>query len=144
VSAISGPVFSRRFPARGMAVGDYDNDGRADVLVMNNGEEPLLLRNTSGENYHWLGISLQGTTCNRDAIGARLTWSAGGVKRGRVKTGGGSYLSSHDPREIIGLGTARNVDWVEITWPQPSGRVERFTDLPRDRYVRITEGNGLS
>ncbi len=144
VSAISGPVFSRRFPARGMAVGDYDNDGRADVLVMNNGEEPLLLRNTSGEGYHWLGISLQGTTCNRDAIGARLTWSADGVKRGRLKTGGGSYLSSHDPREIIGLGTTRNVDWVEVTWPQPSGRVERFTDLPRDRYVRITEGKGLS
>jgi enediyne biosynthesis protein E4 len=144
VSATAGPAFSRALPARGMAIGDYDNDGRSDVLVMNNGEAPVLLHNRSGEGHHWVGISLQGTGCNRDAIGARLTWSAAGVTRSRLKTSGGSYLSSHDPRELIGLGTARRVDWVEIKWPQPSGRVERFTDLPVDRYVRIVEGKGIS
>jgi hypothetical protein len=144
VSSTAGPAFSRALPARGMAIGDYDNDGRPDVLVMNNGEAPVLLCNRSGEGQHWVGISLQGTGCNRDAIGARLTWSAAGVTRSRLKTSGGSYLSSHDPREIIGLGPARKVDWVEIKWPQPSGRVERFTDLPVDRYVRIVEGKGIS
>jgi predicted NUDIX family NTP pyrophosphohydrolase len=64
------------------------------------------------------------------------------VSRTRYKTSGGSYLSSHDPREVLGLGSATRVNWVEIKWPQPSGRVERFTDVPVDRYVTVVEGKG--
>ena len=142
VSEVAGPAFKQRYPARGLAVGDFDNDGRADVLVSNNGEAPLLLRNVSSARHHWLGLTLQGTACNRDAIGARLTWSFGGQKRSRLKTGGGSYLSSHDAREILGAGAAERIEWLEIKWPQPSGRVERISDLPIDRYVRIVEGKG--
>ncbi len=143
VSAQSGPVFKKDFPARGMAVGDYNNDGRLDVLVVNNGKPPLLLRNNVRNENHWVGLRLQGATCNRDAIGATVTWSAGGVKHSRLKTGGGSYLSSHDPREVLGLGKAAKLDWLEIKWPAPSGKVERFTDVPVDKYVTITEGKGL-
>ena len=106
VSAASGPCSRRVFPARGLAIGDYDNDGRIDVLVGNNGEAPMLLKNNAGEGHHWLGLRLQGTACNRDAIGAMLSWSVGGQKRTRFKIGGGSYLSAHDPREVLGLGTA--------------------------------------
>ncbi len=142
VSAQSGPVFSKYFAARGLTVGDYTNDGRLDVVIGNNGDAPVLLKNNAGEGNHWLGLKLQGTACNRDAIGATITWSAGGTKRLRMKTGGGSYLSSHDPREVLGLGPATAVDFVEIKWPQPSGRVERFTDLPIDRYVTVVEGKG--
>ena len=142
VSAQSGPVFSKYFPARGLTVGDYTNDGRPDVFIGNNGDAPVLLKNNAGEGNHWLGLKLQGTACNRDAIGATITWSAGGTKRLRMKTGGGSYLSSHDPREVLGLGPAAAVDFVEIKWPLPSGRVERFTDLPIDRYVTVVEGKG--
>ena len=76
-------------------------------------------------------------------MGARLTWSAGGVKRSRLKNGGGSYLSSHDMREVLGIGTAAKIDWLEIQWPQPGGGTERFTDLPVDRYVTIVEGKGI-
>jgi hypothetical protein len=104
----------------------------------------LLLRNRAGEGHHWLGLRLEGTSCNRDAIGARLTWSAGGVKGTRLKTAGGSYLSSHDPREVIGLRTATTLDWLEIKWPLPSGRVERLEGLPVDRYVKIVEGKGIA
>jgi hypothetical protein len=143
VSAQAGPVFKRMFPARGLAVGDYNNDGRVDVLIGNNGEAPVLLKNNAGEGNHWLGLKLQGTSCNRDAVGAIITWSAGGTTRSRFKANGGSYLSSHDMREVLGLGTAPKVDWVEIKWPPPSGRVERITDLPLDRYVTIVEGKGL-
>jgi hypothetical protein len=142
VSAQAGPTFGKRFSARGLAVGDFNNDGRVDVLLGCNGEMPVLLRNNTGLEHHWVGLRLQGTMCNRDAIGARITWSAGGVRRSRQKTGGGSYLSSHDPREVLGLGRAERLDWLEITWPAPSGRTERLTDVPVDRYVTIREGRG--
>jgi hypothetical protein len=142
VSAQAGPVFDKKFPARGLAVGDYDNDGRLDVLIGNNGEAPVLLKNNASGGHHWLGLKLQGTTCNRDAIGAIITWSAGGTTRSRFKTHGGSYLSSHDMREVLGIGSATKLDSVEIKWPAPSTRVERLTDLPIDRYVTIVEGKG--
>ena len=142
VSEQAGPVFQKTFPARGLAVGDYNNDGRVDVLIGNNGGAPVLLKNNAGEGKHWIGILLQGTTCNRDAIGATVTWSANGVTRRRLKASGGSYLSSHDMREVLGIGTATKVDWIEIKWPAPSGRIERLTDLPIDRYVTIVEGQG--
>src|SRR5688572_27630037 len=142
VSKQAGPVFQKAFPARGLAVGDYNNDGRIDVLIGNNGEAPVLLKNNAGEGNHWLGLRLQGTTCNRDAVGATITWSAGDWKRTRYKSNGGSYLSSHDMREVLGLGAATRINSLEIKWPQPSGRVERFTDVPIDRYVAIVEGRG--
>jgi hypothetical protein len=142
VSEQAGPVFKKSFPARGLAVGDYNNDGRIDVLIGNNGGAPVLLKNNAGEGNHWLGLKLQGMSCNRDAIGATITWSANGTARSRYKSNGGSYLSSHDMREVIGLGAATKVDWIEIKWPQPSGRVDRLTDLPIDRYITIVEGKG--
>jgi len=137
-----GWVFRKELSARGLAVGDFDNDGRVDVLLANNGMAPALLRNESGRENHWLGVKLQGKACSRDAVGALVTWSAGGLTRRRLKTGGGSYLSSHDPRLVLGLGTAAKVDWVEVKWPRPSARVERFTDLPVDRYATLVEGSG--
>ena len=91
---------------------------------------------------HWLGVKLVGKKANSDAIGAKLTWTTGNLKRTQMKVGGGSYLSSHDTREVLGIGTASKVDWIEIKWPPPSNRVERLTDLPIDRYVTIVEGQG--
>ncbi len=145
VSASAGPVFGKAFPARGLAIGDYNNDGTVDVLIGNNGGAPAAAAQSGrrGGN-HWLGVKLQGVKCNRDAVGARITWSAGGVKRSRLKNNGGSYLSSHDMREVLGIGTAAKLDWLEIQWPQPSGRTERFTNLPVDRYITVTEGKGVS
>jgi hypothetical protein len=142
VSGEAGPAFRGTFPARGVAVGDYLNNGRLDVLVANNGAAPLLLKNDTGAGNHWIGLRLQGTGCNRDAVGATITWSIDGVTRSRTRTGGGSYLSSHDPREVLGLGAAGGVDWVEIKWPPPSGRVERLTAVPIDGYLTVREGAG--
>src|SRR5437867_11841871 len=91
VSAQAGPAFSRQFPARGAALGDYDNDGRPDILVANNGVPPLLLRNKAGQVQHWLGIRLYGTASNRDAFGVRVVLAGGGVDRSRLQTMGGIF-----------------------------------------------------
>ena len=143
VSASAGPVFERNYPARGMAVGDYDNDGALDVLISNNGAAPLLLRNRAAEGAHWVGLHLVGVDCNRDAVGARVSWTAGGRMFTRLRTSAGSYLAAHDPRMVLGLGTATKIDSLEIRWPAPSGRVEKLTDVPIDRYHRVVEGKGI-
>jgi enediyne biosynthesis protein E4 len=143
VSADAGPAFTRDLSARGLAVGDFDNDGRLDVLIGVNGGAPVLLHNEAGTGNHWLGLSLRGKTSNRDAVGARLVWSAGGKKFSRMKNGGGSYLSSHDPRVVLGLGSANKVDTLEIHWPAPSTAVEKLTNVAADRYVTVVEGQGI-
>jgi len=140
VSQESGPVFSRPLSARGLALGDFNNDGAVDVLISCNDESPVLLRNDAGRENHWLGLKLIGKKANIDAVGAVVTYQAVDLKRSRMKVGGGSYLSSHDPRMVLGIGKRTKFDWVEIKWPQPSGVVQRFTDLPVDRYITIIEG----
>jgi enediyne biosynthesis protein E4 len=143
VSAAAGPAFSQTFAARGMAIGDFNNDGAVDVLVAVNGGVPLLLKNVAAAENHWLGIHLVGRKANPDAIGAKISWQAGDLKRSRLKVGGGSYLSSHDPREVLGIGKRTKIDKLEIRWPQPSGRLDTFTDLPIDRYITIVESVGI-
>jgi hypothetical protein len=141
VSADSGSIFSRHFPARGLATGDFDNDGDLDVLISNNGEAPLLLRNQGGSQNHWLGLQLVATSSNPAAVGAMITWEAVGIRRSRLKTGGGSYLSSHDPREILGFGQAAKIDLIEINWP--SGKVDKISTSATNTYLRIVEGKGI-
>ncbi|HYL16781.1 MAG TPA: CRTAC1 family protein [Terriglobales bacterium] len=143
VSSQSGSIFSRPLSARGMAIGDFNNDGAVDVLVAINNGVPVLLRNNAGKSNHWLGVRLVGKKANIDAIGALLTWQAGDLKRMRLKVGGGSYLSSHDPREVLGIGNRPRIDWLEIKWPQPSGATQRLMNLPIDRYIMIVEGEGI-
>src|SRR5437773_167765 len=139
--ASAGPAFAQNLAGRGLAIGDFDNDGAIDALVTVNGGAPLLLKNVAAQDNHWLGVRLIGKKANPDAVGARITWQAGDLKRTRLKVGGGSYLSSHDPREVLGIGPRTKIDRLEIGWPQPSGRVETFTDLPIDRYITIVEGS---
>jgi enediyne biosynthesis protein E4 len=143
VSQNAGPVFHKDFAARGLAVGDYDNDGAVDVIIGINGGAPVLLKNNAAKGNNWLGLKLEGVNCNRDAIGARIRWKAGGKAYERLKNNGGSYLSSHDPREVLGLGTASEIEELEVQWPAPSKGVERFTKLAPNRYIHIVEGKGI-
>ncbi len=143
VSATAGPVFNESFAARGLAIGDFNNDGAVDVLIAVNNGAPVLLKNLAAKENHWLGLRLIGEKANPDAIGAIITWQAGDLKRRRLKVGGGSYLSSHDPREVLGIGPRNKIDKLEIRWPKPSSRVDVFTELPIDRYIKIVEGVGV-
>jgi hypothetical protein len=142
VSAQSGPVFAKSLAGRGLALGDFENNGSLGVLVSVNNGSPVLLRNRAGRQNHWLGVRLIGRKANIDAIGAKLTYQAGDLQRHYFKVGGGSYLSSHDPRVVLGFGQNTKIDWLEVKWPNPSGKTERFTELPIDRYITIVEGEG--
>jgi len=141
VSSASGPIFSQPLAARGMALGDFDNNGSVDVLIAINNGAPILLRNNAGTPNHWLGLNLIGKKSNPDAIGAQISCQARDLRQTRFKVGGGSYLSSHDPRIVLGLAKHEKLDWLEIKWPQPSGLVQRLTDLPVNRYITIVEGD---
>jgi hypothetical protein len=142
VSAQAGTVFNRPIAGRGLALGDFDNDGAVDVLAMVNDGPPILLHNNAGRRNHWLGLRLVGRKANIDAVGAVVSYRAGDLRRQVFKVGGGSFLSAHDPRMVLGLGKAAKVDSLEVRWPQPGGEVERFRDIPADRYITIVEGQG--
>jgi hypothetical protein len=140
VSSQCGPSFQTPIAGRGLALGDFDNDGAVDGLIAVNDGSPLLLRNTAARQNHWLGLRLIGTKSNIDAIGAQVRYKAGDLLRHRTKVGGGSYFSSHDPRMVLGLGNRTMIDWLEVTWPLPGGKTQRFTNLPIDRYITLVEG----
>jgi len=116
--------------------------GAVDVWVAVNNGPPVLLKNQVGRIIHWLGVKLVAKRTNPDAVGALITWQAGDLKRSHFKAGAGSYLASHDPRVVLGIGKRTQIDWIEVKWPQPSGRVERFSNLPRDQYITLVEGQG--
>ncbi len=142
VAAESGEALRRSYAGRGVAVGDFDNDGYPDVLMLCMGEPPRLFRNDSPRGAHWVGLQLVGTRSGRDAVGARVTLTAAGRARTRVRVGGGSYLTVSDPRLLFGLGETTRVDSLEVRWP--SGLLERFPAPAVDRYTTLREGSAPS
>jgi enediyne biosynthesis protein E4 len=143
VSRLGGAAFKSRYSARGLAVGDLNNDGYPDVVFAENGGPVHVLMNTGQSGNHWLGVTLRAKTTNPAATGAMIRWSVAGKVFSRLKSAGGSYLSSHDPREILGAGK-NQIDWVEVKWPKPSQQVDRITKPLMNRYMVITEGQSPS
>ena len=141
VSGRLGQDLMRRRVSRGVAVGDFDNDGDVDLLVSNNGGVPQLLRNDGGNTNHWLEILLIGTKSNRDGVGARVKLIAGDLVQYDQRKGGGSYQSAPDPRLHFGLNRQTKVDTLEIKWP--SGMVTHLRELPANRIIAVEEGNGV-
>jgi hypothetical protein len=140
VAQSRGSALSRAYVGRGLATADYDNDGDTDALLLCVGEPPRLLRNDGGNRGSWIGFTLVGTSGHREAVGARVTVTAGGRIRTKVRAGGTSYLSASDPRLLFGLGEAPGVEQVEVRWP--GGRVERFGAFAAQRYLILKEGKG--
>jgi hypothetical protein len=140
VAGERGAALVRPHVGRGLATGDYDNDGDPDILLLCVGEPPRLLRNDGGNRARYLGVSLLGSASPRDAVGARVTVTAGGRARTKVRTGGTSYLSASDPRLLFGLGDETRVQQLEVWWP--SGRTEQFGEFAAGRYVTLREGEG--
>ena len=142
VTATQPESFRAPRVGRGLAVGDYDNDGFLDLLVGNNGEEGQLFRNSGARGGNWLGLRLKGVKSVRDGIGARLTLRAGSFVSYEQAKGGLSYCSAQDPRILFGLGPRTKVDAVEILWP--SGDQQVLRDLPINQYVTVEEGKGIT
>jgi hypothetical protein len=131
------PMKSRR----GAAFGDVFNNGNIDVLLLNVGEPPSLLKNMNASGFHRVLFKLVGTKSNRAAIGAKVTIRAAGVKQQGEVRGGGSYLSQNDLRLHFGLGTAKKMESVEIRWP--TGKVETLENVAADAIYTIVEGAGI-
>jgi hypothetical protein len=123
---------------RGLAVADFDDDGSPDLYLRNLDARAIYYRNTGGAN-HWLKLRLVGTKSNRDAVGAVVRATAGGVSQLRQVTAGEGFYSSHDKRPLFGLGAATSAT-VVVKWP--SGLVETFPELAADRAYVVTEGRG--
>ena len=133
----AGHSFQTNYSARGLAVGDWNNDGRVDAVFTCLDASPVLLRNDAGQQNSWIGFELQGMTSNRDAIGAKVTVETGERKLTRWITSGSSYLSSHDKRVLIGLGPSSVRVNAEVRWP--NGKMQRLANLKPGQYHHILE-----
>lgn len=140
VSSEAGPAFAELHSSRGAASADLLNDGRMAIAVNELSEMPSLLILDEQTRNHWIGIRTVGTKSNRDGIGARIEIWAAGIKQMEEVRSGGSYLSQNDLRLHFGLGAARKVDEVHVTWP--SGRADVLKDIPADKQIVVEEGAG--
>lgn len=137
VAAEHGAPLRKLYSGRGLAVGDIDNDGDPDLLLINVGQPPVLLRNDGGNRNNWLGLKLVGAKSNRDAIGAKVTLATGGVRRTKQLLGGTSYCSASDARLLFGLGSSGKVDEIEIKWP--SGKLTILKKVSTNQYQTVKE-----
>ena len=137
VSSGCGQAFQTPIVGRGLAIGDYDNDGKPDILMVNLEGKALLLHNESPTR-RWLGVRLIGSHSNRDGIGAQISLTAGGLRQIREVQSGRSYLSACDIRALFGLGGATQIDSLTVRWP--SGSTQTVQTVGIDHYITVREG----
>jgi hypothetical protein len=140
ITAQGGSYFQAKHVGRGLAIGDLDNDGRLDIVISHVNQPAVLLRNVAEvKPHHWLGLELAGKQA-RDLVGTRVIVEANGKRWTRFVKGGGSYLSAHDPRLVIGLGPADRVDRLTIAWSHGATEQWEGKQFAVDRYWRVGEG----
>ncbi len=136
----AGPAFATPRPSRGLATGDLDGDGRPEIVIVNMNEKPALLKNQSPRG-NAVAIALTGTKSNRSAIGARCTIESAGRRQMAEVTSGGSYFSQNAFTLYFGLGASKDIDKLEIRWP--NGDTQSWNNLAANRTIKITEGSAL-
>jgi hypothetical protein len=139
----SGDDDKAKFVSRGVADGDFDNDGDVDLVIVNLNDRPSLLRNdTPRRNRHWLEVQLVGRGPNRDALGALVKVVTATGTQIRPRRSAGSYLSQHDPRLHFGLGEHQKADRVEVTWPD--GSTQALSEVSSDRLITIRQESSVA
>jgi tetratricopeptide (TPR) repeat protein len=138
ISRQAGPPFQSLHLGRGLAVGDLDNDGRVDALIVAQ-NEPLIYLHNQTKAGHFVTLRLEGTRSDRDAVGAQVTLTTGGRRQVAQRIGGGSFQSASDPRFHFGLADTTRVETVEVRWL--SGHVARYRDLAVDTAYHLREGS---
>jgi enediyne biosynthesis protein E4 len=135
-----GSYFKEVHRGRGLAVGDFDNDGRVDMVIVALNEPVRILRNVSNPANNWLGVELHGKD-RRDLVGTRLTLEVGDRKLVRYIKGGTSYLSSHDPRLVFGLGNESKVGKLRVEWSWTTGeqQAQEWDGLEPKKYHKLDE-----
>jgi len=141
VSKRAGPGVELALSSRGVAFGDFDNDGDLDIVINNMNDKPTLLRNDSENKNRWLKVKTVGTRSNRSGVGTRVRVVAGQHTQIDEVRSGGSYISQNDLRLHFGLGPASKADLVEVRWP--SGQVDVLKDIGSNQVIWIKEGVGL-
>jgi hypothetical protein len=142
VAPATGSGLADTIPARGAAFGDLFNDGHIDVVINNLDTTPTLLRNVVKNGNHWIAFNLiGGDKSPRDAIGAKVFVTTGGIRQRGDVFSGGSYGSNSDPRVHFGLGAARTADKVEIQWPSGKKQVVAVPEV--DRIFVVDESKGV-
>ena len=138
-----GAYFSTKRSGRGLAVGDFNNDGFLDIIISHVDKQgtTALLKNEGGNGNHWLGLTLKGMNGPASAIGAKVTVTAGGKKQVFVNQWATSYLSNNDQRIHIGLGSQKQIDQLEINWSD--GKKEVYKNIASNRYLTILQGKGI-
>jgi hypothetical protein len=137
VAAQFGPVLTEERVSRGLAVGDLDNDGRLDVVINDLDGAPQILHNELPDRGNWLLVKLAGSPPNTDAIGAVVTAKTGTVTQMRLVQSGTSYISQNDMRLHFGLGTAAQVDSLDVRWPD--GKISKTENVKANQIVKIQQ-----
>jgi enediyne biosynthesis protein E4 len=140
ISASAGPGITTPSSSRGLAIGDFWNDGKLSVVVSNMNAPPSLLINQVKNGNHWVAIKTEGVKSNRDGLGARIRVKVGARVLVDEVRSGSSYISNNDRRVHFGLGSVAQIDWIEIHWP--SGLTETFEKPGVDRVLALKEGAG--
>lgn len=137
VTNSAGAGFATVRPARGLAVGDLDGDGRPEVVIVNMNEKPTMLKNV-GTRQNAIAVSLTGVKSNRSAIGARCFIESKGHRQMAEVTSGGSFYSHNSFTLYFGIAKAEEVDRLEVQWP--GGERQTWTHVAANRTIAITEG----
>ena len=130
--------FSRKNVGRGTSSADYDNDGDLDLLITNCNRPPVLLRNDSQNDNHWLVFEIIDKH-GKSSIGTTLRYMLNGQKQIRQLQSSASYLSAHDPRIFIGLGKISILNEVDIQWP--SGQSKQLKNIKSNQLIKLVEHN---
>ena len=124
------------------AIGDIDNDGKADIVVSNDTAKNFLWQNTSSNSNNWIKIKLEGVTSNKDGVGNQIEIHTNGVSQYRYTLAGEGYLSQNSSYEFVGIADATVIDYIKVTW-KTTGQVETINNVQPNQAITIQEGNGV-